>query len=90
MKRKSLLLLLSALIVPLTARAQSANQPTPPQPAKRYSTLDDDPQFKRLSPEQQDMVRKAMGNLDNAVAANRKAAPAPGSATSTTVGCPVS
>jgi hypothetical protein len=80
MKRKSLLLLLSALIVPLTARAQSATQPTAPQPAKRYSSLDDDPQFKRLSPEQQDVVRKAMGNLNNAVATDRKAAPVPAGA----------
>lgn len=76
MKRKLLLLLLSALIVPLTARAQSVSQPSSPQPAKRYSSLDDDPQFKRLSPEQQDVVRKAMGNLDRAVAAEQNTAPA--------------
>jgi hypothetical protein len=68
MKTKTLLLLTFALLVPLAARAQSATPTTPPQPAKRYSTLDDDPQFKRLSPEQQDMVRKAMGNLDTAIA----------------------
>jgi len=77
MKRKSLLLLFFALLCPLAVRAQSATPTTPPQPAKRYNSLDDDPQFKRLSPEQQDIVRKAMGNLDNAVAAERKNAPAP-------------
>lgn len=76
MKRKLLLLLFSALIVPCASRAQPATQPITPQPAKRYSSLEDDPQFKRLSPEQQDMVRKAMGNLDNAVAAEQKSAPA--------------
>jgi hypothetical protein len=74
MKCKSLLLLTFALIVPLTARAQSATPATPQQPAKRYSSLDDDPQFKRLSPEQQDLVRKAMGNLDKAVAAEQNTA----------------
>jgi hypothetical protein len=82
MKTKTLFLLTFALIVPLTARAQSATPTTTPQPAKRYSSLDDDPQFKRLAPEQQDMVRKAMQNVDNAVAAERKSAPAPAGAKS--------
>jgi hypothetical protein len=80
MKTKTLFLLTFVLIVPLTARAQTATQTTPPQPAKRYSSLDDDPQFKRLSPEQQDMVRKAMGKLDNAIAAEQKNTAAPAGA----------
>jgi len=68
MKRKMLVLLFSVLLCPLAVRAQSATPTTPPQPAKRYSSLDDDPQFKRLTPEQQELVRKAMGNLDSAIA----------------------
>jgi hypothetical protein len=80
MKCKSLLLLTFALIVPLTARAQSPTPATRQQPAKRYSSLDDDPQFKRLSPEQQDLVRKAMGDLDKAVAAEQNTASGPAAA----------
>ena len=83
MKRKTLLLLISALLVPFTARAQSATQQTPQsaqQPAKGYSTLDDDPAFKRLSPEKQELVRKAMQNIDNAIADDRKNAANPDAA----------
>jgi len=69
-------LLLSALILPLAARAQSTppvSSQTTEQPAKPTSTLEDDPQFKRLSPEQQELVRKMMGGVDNAIAADRNA-----------------
>jgi hypothetical protein len=67
MKRKTLFLLISALLCPLAARAQSTTPPpSAQQPAK--PSLDDDPQFKRLSPEQQKLVRQAMESLDKAVA----------------------
>jgi hypothetical protein len=79
-KRKTLFLLTFALIVPLTAGAQSATPTAPATPAKRYSSLDDDPQFKRLTPEQQDIVRKAMGNLDKAVAAEQNTTSTPAAA----------
>jgi len=72
MKTKTLFLLTIALLPPLTARAQPPTQTAPQQPAKRYSGVDDDPQFKRLSPEQQELVRKAMQNLDKAVANDQK------------------
>jgi hypothetical protein len=68
MKRKTLLLLFSALLVPLAARAQT-NPSTPPPSS---GSIEDDPQFKRLSPDQQELVRKAMGNLDKAIADDRK------------------
>jgi len=76
MKTKTLLLLISALLVPVAARTQSTPQPAPTAqpPVKRYSSLDDDPQFKRLSPEQQKLVRQAMESLDKAIA-DRKNAP---------------
>jgi hypothetical protein len=70
MKRKTLTLLITALLCPLAARAQSTPQ-TAQQPAKPYSSLDDDPQFKRLSPEQQELVRKMMASVDKAVAAEQ-------------------
>ena len=73
MKRKTLFLLISALLLPLAARAQSTPQTAPPapQPAKPY-TLDDDPQFKRLSPEQQKLVRQMMESVDKAIAEDKK------------------
>ena len=76
MKRKTLFLLIAALFSCTGARAQStAPQTTTPaaqQPAKPYSTLDDDPQFKRLSPEQQKLVRQMMESVDRAIAADQK------------------
>ena len=77
MKRKTLFLLTFALIVPLTARAQSVTPATPSQPAKPVNSIEDDPQFKHLSPEKQELVRKAMQNIDNAVAQEQKNTPAP-------------
>jgi hypothetical protein len=74
MKRKTLLLLFSALLVPFAARAQT-NPPASP-PSK--TSIEDDPQFKRLSPEQQEFVRRAMRNLDKAVAEDRKNGANPG------------
>jgi len=69
MKRKTLFLLISALLSCIRARAQSTTPPpSQQQPAKPYSSLEDDPQFKRLSPEQQKLVRQAMENLDKAIA----------------------
>ncbi len=76
MKRKTLFLLTFALIVPLAVRAQPATA-TPQQPANPVNSIEDDPQFKRLSPEKQELVRKAMQNIDNAVAAEQKAAATP-------------
>ncbi len=73
MERKTLLLLTFALLAPFAARAQT-NPPTPP-PSK--ASIEDDPQFKRLSPEQQELVRKAMQNIDKAVAAEGNASAAP-------------
>jgi hypothetical protein len=64
MKRKTLFLLISALLLPLAARAQS----TTPQPAKPYSTLDNDPAFARLPPEEQAWLRQTMAKLNKAVA----------------------
>ena len=80
MKSKTLFLLISALLLPLAARAQSTPQTAPPsaqQLPKPYSSLDDDPQFKRLSPEQQQLVRQMMGSVDNAVAADKNAPAGP-------------
>jgi hypothetical protein len=73
-KRKPLLLLFSALLVPFAARAQT--NPPAPQPPK--ASIEDDPQFKRLSPDQQEFVRRAMQNLDKAVAQERKDGANPG------------
>jgi len=80
MKSKTVLLLISALLLPLAARAQSTTQAAPQpaqQPTKPYSTLDDDPQFKRLSPEQQEFVRKMMESVDKAVAAEKNTGTTP-------------
>ena len=71
MKRKTLFLLITALLSCTGVRAQSAPPPATQQPAKPYS-LDDDPQFKRLSPEQQKLVRQTMESLDKAVADDKK------------------
>jgi hypothetical protein len=96
MKRTTALAIVSALLLPLAARAQSTPQTAPQsaqQPAKPYSSLDDDPQFKRLSPEQQELVRKMMASVDKAVAAEQnkpgatpKAAP-PNPASNAQPGC---
>ena len=93
MKRKTLFLLAFALIVPLAARAQSATPTTSPQTAKPVNSIEDDPQFKRLTPEKQELVRKAMQNIDNAVAQEQKNAPAPAGAkpqAATQTGCDAS
>jgi len=75
MKRKTHFLLITALLLPLAARAQST-APTPAQqPAK--PSFEDDPQFKRLPPEQQELVRKMMENLDKAVADEKNAGATP-------------
>jgi hypothetical protein len=92
MKRKTLFLFISALLCPFAARAQSTTQTAPPaqQPAKPYSSLDDDPQFKRLSPEQQELVRKTMASVDKAVAAEQNkpsATPKPAPAPNAQPGC---
>ncbi len=80
MTRTTALLIVSALLAPVAARAQSTPQPAPPsaqQPAKTYSTLNDDPQFKRLSPEQQKLVRQMMEGVDKAIATDKKPGTAP-------------
>jgi len=76
MKRTLSLVIVSALFLAAAARAQSTPQ-TPQQPAKPYNTLDDDPQFKRLSPEQQELVRKMMQSVDKAIAEEKKTGAAP-------------
>jgi hypothetical protein len=83
-KRKTLLLLFSALLVPFAARAQT--NPPAPQPPK--ASIEDDPQFKRLSPEQQQLVRKAMQNIDKAVATEKNTAAAPKAAPPNTATAP--
>lgn len=77
MKSKTLFLIISALLCSVAARAQSTTQTAPPaqQPANPYSALDDDPQFKRLSPEQQELVRQMMGSVDSAIAADKNTPP---------------
>ncbi len=78
MTRTLSLAIVSALLVTQTARAQSTPQTAPAsaqQPAKTYSTLDDDPQFKRLSPEQQKLVRQMMEGVDKAIAADKNTPP---------------
>lgn len=81
MTRTLSLALVSALLCQLAARAQSTPQAAPQseqQQPKPYSTLDDDPQFKRLSPEQQELVRKMMESVNKAIAADEKqTGPAP-------------
>jgi len=75
MKRTLSLTIVSALFLAAAARAQSS---TPaPQPATPYNTLDNDPAFKHLPPEQQELVRKIMANVNKAVADVHAAAPAP-------------
>jgi hypothetical protein len=65
MKRKTLLLLFTVLLAPIAARAQTA---TPP-PIK--SGIEDDPQFKRLDPNSQKLVKQIVDNVENAAAAER-------------------
>ncbi len=65
-----LVLLFSALLYPLAARAQT-NSSTPPPSA---GSIEDDPQFKQLSPDQQALVRKAMQNIDKVIADERSTA----------------
>jgi hypothetical protein len=77
MTRSTTLLLLTALLSCTGARAQSTPPPPAEQPAKPNSTLDDDPQFKRLSPEQQKLVRQMMESLDKAVADEKKSGATP-------------
>lgn len=93
MTRTLSLVIVSALIAPVAARAQSTPQTAPPaqQSAKPYSSLDDDPQFKRLSPEQQELVRKMMQSVGKAVAAEQKkpgATPNAAPAANAQPGCP--
>ncbi len=68
MKRKTLFLLSSALLAPVAARAQSTAPPPAQQPAKPYNTLDSDPAFARLPPEEQAWLRQTMAKLNKAVA----------------------
>jgi hypothetical protein len=71
MKRKTLLLFVTALLFPTGMRAQSTTPTAPPsaqQPVKPGSSLDDDPAFKRLSPAGQEWVRQIMQQLNKAVA----------------------
>lgn len=74
MARTLSLAIVSVLFLPLAARAQSTPQTAPPaqQPAKQSSAFEDDPQFKRLPPEQQKLVRQMMQSLDKAVAEDKK------------------
>jgi hypothetical protein len=71
MKRKTLLLFLTALLSPTGMRAQSTTTTAPPsaqQPVKPGNSLDDDPAFKRLSPAGQEWVRQITDRLNKAVA----------------------
>lgn len=70
MKRTPSLAIFSALFLAAAARAQSSTPPAP-QPAIPYNALDNDPAFKRLPPEQQEMVRKIMENTKAAIDAER-------------------
>lgn len=90
MKNTLIYLTLFALLASTGARAQSTTQAAPPaqQPAKPYSTLDDDPQFKRLSPEQQEIVRKMMESADKAIAAEKKTGAPPQAAPANPVPAP--
>jgi hypothetical protein len=67
MKRKTLLLLFTVLLAPLAARAQT-NATTPTGGA-----IENDPQFKRLSAEQQQLVRQIMDQVESAANAERAA-----------------
>lgn len=71
MKRKTLLLLFTVLLAPIAARAQT----TTPPPAK--STIEDDPQFKRLDPDSQKLVKQIMDNVEQATNAERAGQTAP-------------
>lgn len=68
MKRKTLLLLISALLLSLAARAQTPTPPTTQQPANLTTRLEEDPRFKRLSPEEQAWTRSIVERLDKAIA----------------------
>src|SRR5579871_4229800 len=68
MKRKTLLLLISALLLPLAARAQTATSQPVEQAHKMTTGLDEDPGFKRLSPEEQAWTKSIFERLDKAIA----------------------
>jgi len=66
--------MVSALFLAAAARAQSTPSSTP-QPAAPYNILDNDPAFKNLPPEQQELVRKIMANVNKAVADEHTGSP---------------
>lgn len=74
MKRKTLLLLISVLLCPLAARAQTPTPQPVQQPDNLTTRLNEDPRFKRLSPEEQAWTRNIIEKLDSAIAARDLAA----------------
>ena len=79
MKRKTLVLLFSALLVPnalvpAALRAQTATPPSSPPPAAASNNIDNDPAFKKLSPDEQAWVKDVSDRLHKAVAAKDTAA----------------
>ena len=77
MKRKLSLALVSALLLPLAVRAQSTTPAPPPtaQPnAKPSASLEDDPAFKRLPPDEQAWIRQTLDKVHTAIAQKDTAA----------------
>ena len=68
MTRTTALLIASALLFPLAARAQTPTPQPVQQPDNLTTRLNEDPRFKRLSPEEQAWTRSIFERLDKAIA----------------------
>jgi hypothetical protein len=71
MKLRTPILFITALLSSAGARAQSSTPAPQQQQVKPHDPFEDDPAFKRLPPEQQEMVRKIMENTKAAIDAER-------------------
>jgi hypothetical protein len=68
MRYTATLLIASALLCPLAARAQTPTPQPTQQPDNLTTRLNEDPRFKRLSPEEQAWTRNIVERLDKAIA----------------------
>lgn len=71
MTRTLSLAIVSALFLPLAARAQSTTPAPPPaaqQTAKPSDGLENDPAFKRLPPDEQEWIRQTLDKVHTAIA----------------------
>jgi hypothetical protein len=68
MTRTLSLAIVSALLLPLAARAQSTPAPSAQQPPKTADALEDDPAFRRLPPDEQEWIRNTLDKVHTAIA----------------------